>query len=191
MTLKGSDMSNIESICNELQSIDKEVRERFGNLSAVQLNWRPAEDSWSVAQCLEHLVLTNKMFFRELDSMIERGRPNTFWENWSPLTGIFTKLYFWYIKNDRTKVKAPVKKIVPASDVAPDVVDRFTGTQSEFIEKLKAVGDEKASKSVLTSPFLKVVTYKFCDGILILGEHERRHIRQALRVMNTEGFPKA
>ena len=184
-------MTDLASVIDKLVAIDGEVRERFGNLSVAQLNWRPAEDSWSVAQCLEHLVLTNKMFFRELDSMIENGRPNTFWENWSPLTGIFTKLYFWYIRNDRTKVKAPTDKIIPASDVAPDIVARFSESQSQFIEKVNNIGDEKASKSVLSSPFLKLVTYKFCDGILILAEHERRHIRQALRVMETEGFPEA
>ena len=182
-------MTNLSSVIEELETVDREIREHFGSLSATQLNWRPAEDSWSVAQCIEHLILTNQMFFRELDSMIENGRKNSFWENWSPLTGLFTRLYFWYIRNDRTKVKAPVKKIVPASEVSPDVVARFSEVQTEFIEKLRKVGDEKARKSVLSSPFLKLVTYKFCDGILILGEHERRHMRQALRVMNTEGFP--
>lgn len=184
-------MSSIESICKELRSIDTEVRERFGSLSAVQLNWRPTEHSWSVAQCLEHLVLTNKMFFRELDSMAENGRPNTLWETWSPLTGVFTKLYFWYIRNDSKKVKAPTDKIVPASDVPTDIIDRFSKVQEEFVGKLRRIGDDKASESVLSSPFLKVVTYKFYDGILILAEHERRHIRQALRVMSTEGFPSA
>lgn len=182
-------MTNLSSIIDELESVDREVRDLFGKLSPEQLNWRPAEDSWSVAQCIEHLILTNKMFFRELDAMIEKGRENTFWETWSPLTGVFTKLYFWYIRNDSKKVKAPVKKIVPASEVSSDVLERFSEVQSEFIEKLRRIGDEKAQKSVLSSPFLKLVTYKFCDGILILGEHERRHIRQALRVMNTEGFP--
>ncbi len=45
-------------------------------------------------------------------------------------------------------------------------------------------------KTIITSPFLKVMTYKLADGFRVVVEHERRHFRQAERVLQTEGFPK-
>jgi hypothetical protein len=43
----------------------------------------------------------------------------------------------------------------------------------------------------VSSPFLAVMTYTLDDAYTVLVEHSKRHIRQAKRVMEAEGFPKA
>ena len=55
----------IDHVCGELRTISDDARASFGSLSGEQLNWKPAADSWSVAQCLDHLIRTNEQFYPE------------------------------------------------------------------------------------------------------------------------------
>lgn len=38
---------------------------------------------------------------------------------------------------------------------------------------------------------MKLMTYKLEDGFRVVVEHEKRHFRQAERVVESEGFPSS
>ena len=179
----------IERIKNDLANAAADVRAGFRSLSREQLNWKPAADSWSVAQCLDHLIKTNN----EMKPVIEaklRGEPNSFWEKVSPLSGFFGRFLKKSLVNDAKKFKAPSKEIVPPSDVDADIVEQFCRHQQKVIEQVDALGKLDWDRTVITSPFLKLMTYHLGDALDIMIEHEKRHIRQAKRVLETEGFPR-
>lgn len=81
--------SRIEQITNEMRVIADDARNTFGALTNAQLNWKPSAESWSIGQCLDHLIKTNEQFYPEFEKLAAGTRQNTFWENWSPLTGFF------------------------------------------------------------------------------------------------------
>jgi hypothetical protein len=93
------------------------------------------------------------------------------------------------LANDAKKTKAPSKKIVPPSEIAADIVERFVAHHAELNEKIAATANVDWDKTVVTSPFLAIMTYRLSDGYRIVVEHSKRHIRQAKRVMEMEGFP--
>ena len=175
-------------IIEQLNEITADVRTAFGLLGPDQLNWRPSEKEWSVGQCLDHLIKTNSEMLPAIDAKIA-GTPNTFWENWSPLTGYFGRFLVRTLPADDKKYKAPSRSIVPPSSIAPDIVDRFADNQLVVIEKIVALNGLDWDRTVITSPFMGLMTYKLSDGVTILVEHEKRHVRQAKRVMHTAGFP--
>ena len=90
---------------------------------------------------------------------------------------------------DSKKAKAPSKRIVPLSEIDPNIIERFTRHIDEVNQKVEACAAADREKTVVTSPFLVVFTYKLDDAFTVLVEHTRRHIRQAKRVMEAEGFP--
>jgi len=47
----------------ETEAVAADAQRAFGHLNAQQLNWKPGADSWSVAQCLEHLLTANYAMF--------------------------------------------------------------------------------------------------------------------------------
>ena len=59
----------VDAVTNELQQTAGNVRSSFGSLTRAQLNWRPAEKSWSVAQCLDHLIKTHSLYFPLFEEM--------------------------------------------------------------------------------------------------------------------------
>jgi hypothetical protein len=94
------------------------------------------------------------------------------------------------LKSDERKFKAPTKEIVPPSEIDGDIIEQFSGHQREMIEKIKRTENADWRKTVITSPFMKLMTYSFADGVEVVVEHEKRHLRQAERVLQAEGFPK-
>lgn len=180
---------DIESKVLELDQITNDVRDVFGGLSSEQINWKPAAESWSVGQCLDHLILSNAETMPALDAVIAGKKPS-FWERYSPFTGFIGRFMIKSIKSDAKKFKAPSEAIVPPSEIDADIVDKFAGSQAKVIEKIKAMGTVDGDTTVVTSPFMRLMTYKLSDGFMIMVEHERRHIRQAKRVMGTAGFPR-
>lgn len=179
----------INHVIDEMRKISDDARSSFGSLSAEQLNWKPAEKSWSIGQCLEHLILTNEQFYPEFDKLAAGTRRNTFWENYSPFTGFFGRFLIKAVTEDSKKAKAPSKSIVPPSELPADIVGSFVLHIEKVNEKLTACADADREKTVVTSPFLAVMTYKLDDAFSVLVEHTKRHIRQAKRVMEAEGFP--
>ena len=180
----------LNNLAGELEQISADARNVFGNLSAEQINWKTSAESWSVGQCFEHLIKTNSLFFPELEKIANGERKNSFLENYSPLSSFFGKLMISSLKKDERKFKAPSRAIVPPSEVDAGVIEQFAAHQTDVIEKIKSTENADWRKTIITSPFMRLMTYKLADGFRIVVEHERRHFRQAERVLQTENFPK-
>jgi len=179
----------INYVTSEMQMTADDARVSFGSLSGEQLNWKPAEKSWSVGQCLEHIIKTNEQFYDEFNSLAAGKRRNTFWQSNSPFSGALGRFLIKAVSEDSKKSKAPSKAIVPPSDISDDIVGRFTEHVSGVNEMVERCADADLRKTVVSSPFLSVMTYRLDDAYTVLVEHTKRHIRQAKRVMATEGFP--
>ena len=182
---------DLNSLTAELQKIADDARAVFGNLPADQINWKPSADGWSVGQCFEHLIKTNELFFPELERIASGERANSFWERYSPLSSFFGNLLVKSLQKDERKFKAPTPAIVPPSRVEASIIEQFVAHQNEVIDKIKRTGNADWRKTIITSPFMKLMTYRLADGYRVVVEHEKRHFRQAERVMTAAvGFPQ-
>ena len=179
----------IQQVTSDMTKIAEDAADSFGGLSAGQLNWKPAEKSWSVGQCLDHIIKTNHEFDAEFAKLASGTRKNSFWENYSPFSGWAGRFLINAVSEDSKKAKAPSQRIVPPSDIDSEIVGRFAEEIADINKKVEACHGVDREKTVVTSPFLFVFTYKFDDALTVLVEHSKRHIRQAKRVMKTAGFP--
>ncbi len=181
----------IEYVTSELQKIAADSRASFGSLSVEQLNWKPAETSWSVGQCLEHLITTHSLYF-PLFERLEKGyvRPS-FWEKYSLLSGFFGRFLIKSMRPENLKKMKTTAKAQPsASEIDAGIIERFNEHQYQMAAHLKKFPtDIDPAKTIITSPLLGLVTYSLEDTFTILVVHCQRHFGQAKRVMETEGFP--
>src|SRR6186713_2080128 len=172
----------ITQITLALKEVAEEARSTFGSLTPEQLNWKPAENSWSVGQCFEHIIKTNEEFYPEFEKLASGERKNSFFEKYSPFSGFFGRFLINAVTEDSKKAKAPSKKVVPPSDIDGDIVNRFALHIDEINQKVESCASVDRKKTVVTSPFLGVFTYSLEDAYTVLVEHSRRHFRQAKRV---------
>lgn len=180
----------ISNLLSELQVVSDDTQKTFGRLSAEQINWKPSAEGWSVGQCFEHLIKTNELFYGELYKIADGSRKNSFLENYSPLSSFFGNLLVNSLKKDERKFKAPSQAIVPPSEVDANIIAQFAAHQREVIELIKKTETADWQKTKITSPFMRLMTYKLADGFRVIIEHERRHFRQAERITQAENFPK-
>lgn len=181
--------ADLPSLIAEANSVASEAKSRFGNLTASQLNWRPSADRWSVAQCFDHLLTSNKGYLPIFESVLGGKKP-TLWEKMPVLPGLAAKLLIKSLDPASTrKIKAP-KSFEPAqSDIRPSVIDDFVSQQRAIVEKMKATEHLDLDKIVITSPISAAVTYSLMDAYRIIVVHEQRHFQQAKRVTEESGFP--
>lgn len=178
------------SITTDFNAVALDVRRRFGALSAAQLNWRATPGSWSVAQCLEHLILTTDDYIADFHAIATGTRRASRWERFSPLSGFFGTFLREHLTKDANRTKTLVR-FVPPSDIAGDIVARFVRSQEELLDAIRATATVDWSRTIITSSFKSFVTYSLGDGYRIMLEHQRRHVRQADRVMANTAFPLA
>ena len=179
----------VKKIAEQLDEVTAEARAKFGALNREQLNWRPPDGGWSVGQCLEHLIKTSEIYSEDFRAIADGTRATSFWENWSPLSSFFGRFLTSYMDKDEKKVKT-TERFVPPSEIEANIVDRFEASQQELISLIDSTSNADWDRTKLTSSFQGFVTYSLADAFRIIAAHQRRHIRQAERVMNDAGFPQ-
>jgi DinB superfamily len=175
----------------QLTEIAEAAQSTFGNLALEQINWKANPKSWSIGQCFEHLIKINSEYFPYFESIIKGERKQTFWENYSPLSRFFGNLLFVNLSPQaERKLKAPKTATPSSSDISPTIIEDFAKHQTALIGKIKQTENLDTKKIIITSPFMKAITYSLFDAYRIIMTHEKRHFQQAERVTQNESFPK-
>ena len=182
----------LDKLIRDAKTIVEETRSSFGKLSSTQLNWKPSAERWSIAQCFDHLISSNKGYLPIIEGVRTGTKKTTFWERLPVLPGLAGKLLIKSLDPASTrKIKAP-KRFEPAqSNISASVIDDFAALQSRIIEGMTATGHLDLEKIVVTSPAIQAgfVTYSLLDAYRIIVVHEQRHFQQAQGVMGEPGFP--
>ncbi|HKP12776.1 MAG TPA: DinB family protein [Blastocatellia bacterium] len=173
-------------------AITDETGASFGGFTAQQLNWKPGAEQWSVAQCLDHLVTANTAYFPTFEKVLSgEKKKNTFWESLPWLPGFWGRqLVKAVAPQSARKLKAPKMFRPPSSGVDGDIVRRFIDQQDQVIRYMKATEGLDLERITIPSPITALITYSLMDAYRIIINHERRHLLQARRVAEMDGFPK-
>ena len=179
----------MEKLLKELTTLTDKVRSTFDSINAVQLNWKPGTNEWSIAQCLDHLMLMNEKYVQQLTDVIDNYEPS-FWEKYSPLTGFTGKQLIESLGPDvRKKYRTPKAFTPSKAYMDNDVIERFLKHQDTLLNLFTRLA-ETDGRRVITSPVAPLITIYSSDAMQIIVEHEKRHINQALRVKALAGFPQ-
>lgn len=181
----------IEQVTAELQASADEARSAFGSLSGGQLNWKPSPKTWSIAQCFDHLITIHSLYFPLFERLAGDGYKPALWEKVSPLSGFFGRFLIKSMRPENPKKMKTSAKAEPSkSEIGSDIIQRYAEHQRQLIEHLKSIpAGIDPVRTIVTSPLLGAVTYSLDDTYTILAVHCQRHLGQATRVMETEGFP--
>ena len=181
---------SLAEVRTELEDVARETQATFGGLDARQLNWRPDAASWGVGQCLQHLLTANCLMFRAAEDALNDTRPRTLWQRLPLLPGVFGRMLIRsQAPNAARKFTAPSKARPATSDIAADIIQRFVEQHRDASARVQELDERDAALTIMTSPFIRVVTYSVLDGWRLVVAHDRRHFEQARRVTMSQGFP--
>ena len=160
-------------------------------ISPEQLNWKPSPEKWSIAQCLDHLIVSDSSYFPELEKITAGTYRMKFWEKYSPFTGIMGQIMKDRLQEQpKIKMKAPEKIQPSSSEIDTGIIERYHKNLDRFLEFISNCRTIDLDKTIITSPNASVVTYSLRDAMQFLIQHEHRHINQAIRVKADANFPQ-
>lgn len=183
--------NEIDVLIENAKEIDNEIQLTFGKLSSDQLNWKPNEAVWSIAQCLDHLVVTNNLYFENVQKVVDGTHQNNFFSRIPfgvDLIGFVMKKVLspdWKPKMKTLKMFEPTY-----SEIAGNDLENFSKNQSRFIGLMESSRNLDHKNIKVAEPISVAINLRLIDAFEILVVHERRHFDQAKRVMELETFPR-
>jgi hypothetical protein len=173
----------------EVEELSAHVQVSFGAHSEQQLNWKPAADSWSVAQCLHHLITTNTVYFRTFDAIKSGNYAPTLLQRLPVVPKIIGGLVVSAIRRvPTTKVKTPSLFEPSKSTIAKEIIGGFGLHQVRFAEYLRGFAVIDAERVVVSLPQSGFAVLRLSDALTMLVNHEFRHVLQAEKVVKSVNF---
>lgn len=156
---------------------------KIKGLTPEQLNFKTSPESWSVAECVEHIAISeNNIFGMVQGAMKEAADPSKRSELKMTDEGIVKVI------TDRTNKVKTSEMFVPSNKFGS-----YDATVKEFITKRdNSINYVKTTSDDLRNhyndlPFGKLDTYQ---TILFMAGHSQRHTAQIDEVMANANFPK-
>src|ERR1700743_955269 len=159
----------------ELQALDdaytaalQNAQSLIADLTEAQATWRPHPAAWCIAECLDHLALTNRIYLATMQPVAAAARRNNKLRRRPALPGF---LGAWFVRSleppPKMKAKAP-KNIKPRT--SPSLADA-------------AALDLAPAAHSFPNPFIKGLRFSPATGLHAIPAHERRHLYQARAVL--------
>lgn len=188
MALRRATLAELEA---EARQLAVEVREHFGTLDAVCLNLKPAPERWSIAECLEHLRVTDSGYL-EFAQRLQRGeRIAGALGRVTGLGRLFANLLLGSLTPTPVRrYKAPAPWQPTQASSTGDEVACFLADQDRLLEAIRAARQLDSERLMVHSPAARWLCYTWADALRIVIAHQRRHVNQARAVLAQVGTRK-
>jgi hypothetical protein len=181
---------DLPTVLAEASRVADETKRVFGRLSPGQVNWRPSAEEWSIGQCFDHLVVSERPFVPIFEEILAGRRRRRGWERVPVLPRLFGRLLVRTLRPDSgRKVRARPAVHPSRSAIDPAIIGTFLGQQERLRSLMEGIRAHDLEAIIITSPVLSLITYTLMDACRIIVAHEQNHVVQAKRVMESPGFP--
>lgn len=161
----------------------KSLADEVRGLTENQLNWKPADSIWSIAECVEHITLSEKNLFDwAMSSLKEAADPSK-----KSLRKHDDEAIKKMIMDRSFRVKTR-EGFIPSGQFgnSEKTLGVFNERREALIKYMKATKDELRDH-FLESPVGLLDTYQV---LLFLSAHTLRHTLQIAELKSLPGFPK-
>lgn len=171
---------------NKIDTVTEKFTERFGALSAAQLNHKQDRNVWSVAQNIAHLMLLNSSYFRHFDEIKKNNHilPPCSLEQ---LAADSLRIIHPYTSSDRLKRASTWTIWQPTDEIFHSKLLRdFIDHQLVFKKHTEELQKFFSQSTYIKYPGETELVFRLEDCIDFLIEHENRHWIQANEVLQSK-----
>jgi hypothetical protein len=181
---------DLEDFRRQFDQIADDADGLAGTLTNDQFNWRPGEARWSIAQCIEHLNVTARLYLPTLDEGIDEAiRRGLYGEG--PFTySLLTRAVLGLVEPPpRIRLKTPKAFLPPPERGRQETMAAFRAYQMQYVDRLRQANGLDLSRARVAHPGSRLVRIPLGTGFAIVCAHERRHLWQARQVRQDATFP--
>ena len=168
---------------DQIDKITSDFKKSFGTLTINELNWKPNQNTWSIGQNLDHLIVINGTYHPVIKTVREGKYRLPFLAKFDFMVSFLGRTVLKAVQPDRKKRMKTFPIWEPTqSDIKEDIWNRFEKNQTELKQLIQSCSDLLDSGTVISSPANKNIVYKLETAFDIIVSHELRHFEQALEV---------
>lgn len=160
----------------ELWANEAQVRKLADSVGEEAFVKAPAPGAWSVAECIDHLVITARQFLPLWDQALAASRPGkgeakyAWWER--QLAAFLEPPY-------RMKAKTTAGFVPKAQHSKDEVIELYFASHELVKQRAEILRERDIAEITITSPFASWMKYNVAFSFDLLLTHERRHLWQA------------
>lgn len=149
--------------------------------------WQPRPGSWSIAECLDHLATSNRVYLAAMRPSAGRARARGRLRRGPAVPGL---LGGWFVRVLEPPARRGLRTRAPRairprpSPPLADAAQQFFASHHEVERFLADFADLDLAGVGFPNPFLRGVRFSLATGLHVLAAHERRHLWQARRVLD-------
>lgn len=169
---------------SELHASRKTFLDSVAGLSEAQWNFKPDANTWSIAECAEHIAVSEDKIFELIEQLMKSPADPSKKQEVQGKDELVLKA----IADRSQKFKAP-EMLVPTHrwPTQSALIDHFKESRDRTIAYVRDTPDD------LRSHFMPHPVMKTLDGyqwVLLLSAHTGRHTAQLNEVKTNPNFPK-
>ena len=160
----------------------------FANLSFEELNWKRNSDSWSIGQCLDHIITIDQLYLKEFKKSIER-KVQFSDRLLMPLAKVYLKSLLPYVSPVNAKPTKTFGIFQPSnSEISKSILKHFLSHLSAIELADRQLDSGQHHSKITLSPANRLIFIPCSKVPEVLSLHARRHIEQAVRVKQDPDF---
>jgi hypothetical protein len=178
----------IDDFRNQFEQLTAQADALTEPLTDEQFRWRPDQDSWSIAECLDHLNATARVYLPVLDEGISEAiRQGVYGEgpfkyNWLGRLSV-------RFSDTRLRLKTPDDMQPGAGRTRHEILSAFRAYQVQYVDRLRQANGVDLARASVRLPVGSWFRIPLGSGFAVMLAHSRRHLAQARRVTEAEQFP--
>lgn len=170
-----------EAILQQIEDATRKAKALSAGGTQADLTTSLEANSWSVAQCLDHLAQTTNAFLPAISAAI--GRAPRLSSNRRLRTGALTKMLIRNLEPPyRLRFKA-LKAIVPQRHDFASAWNAFEESQLRLAETIQSAVGLALDEVRIESPVYARVNYNLYGALRMLAAHQRRHLWQIEQIL--------
>ena len=168
----------------KIDSTTNDFKKTFGQLTHEQLNWKPNEQTWSIGQNIDHLIVINGTYKPVIEAVKNGEYKLPFMGKIGFMVNFLGKMVLNAVQPDRKKKMKTFQIWEPTkSKVTSDVLTRFDLHQAELKHMITSCAGLLNKDTIISSPANKNIVYTLETAFDIITTHEQRHFEQAKKVL--------
>lgn len=176
-------------LVNQFEYAKLDMFKVVNGLDSERFNRRPESGGWSIAECLNHLIVTDKDYTAQIENGLKIAKDKNLLSDGPFKISWFAGKFIGNVEPPvKRKLKAP-QKWRPSSDLSLDeVTSAYIKNQDKYIELLKNSAGLNIGKVKLPSPATNLIKFTIFVMFNINAAHQRRHLWQADNVRKGLGL---
>lgn len=166
-------------------AIEQDLRRLAAGLTEDQFNAPTPAGGWSVAHCIEHMVLTGHAFLPKWDLALKEAATRRLYGNAPFPYGCWYRFVLKTVEPPyRIKTKTTRSLMPYARRSIEDAIRYFLAMHRELTRRIGLSVGLDAGRARVQSPFVSWIWYPLGFSFDFALTHERRHLWQAWQVLH-------